>query len=182
MFQLDKLKNWAHSSITEDKNEIEIYQIFTNEINSIKNTIEEFIKEEGSDNHLLYVLHDGKLVSLSLLETLRNSLLNSKSLSIEDKIKQSSLLEESYRKNLEELKNRIIRMALRRPDNVYLSKISSSIGIINTLLKRYLHLIAIQRSGLVSLSSFDELKKLEDSITIRISELNYRITTDTMKR
>ena len=35
MFQLDKLKNWTHSSITDDKNEIEIYQIFTNEINSI---------------------------------------------------------------------------------------------------------------------------------------------------
>ena len=79
-------------------------------------------------------------------------------------------------------RSRILNMARINPDNVYLSKISSSLNIINTLLKRYLHLIAIKKSGLMSISNYNELKQLEESIIMRISELNYRITTDTMKR
>lgn len=73
-------------------------------------------------------------------------------------------------------------MALIDPYNVYLSQIASSLRVINTLLKKYLYLLAIKRSGLITISSYDELKSLEDNIKIRISELNYRITTDTMKR
>lgn len=181
MFRLNKLKNWAHSSIAHDKNEIETYQVFQDEINHINQIIEEFIKEQGTDSRLLHVLYKGSLVSLSLLETLKSSILNNNRLSLQDRIKESSLLDEAYRKGLDKVRNKIISMS-SKPDNVYLSKISSSLNIINTLLKRYLHLIAIQKSGLISISNYDELKQLEDSIKIRISELNYRITTDTMKR
>lgn len=182
MFRLNKLKNWTHSSISDDKNEIEAYQTFQNEIERIKQTSEEFIKEEGAENYLLHILYKGKLVSLSFLEILKSSILNNNRLSLEDKIRESSALEETYRKGLEELKNRIITMAIRNPNNVYLSKISSSLSIINTLLTRYRHLLAIQRSGVVNISSYSELKQLEDNILIRISELERRITIDTMKR
>ena len=179
---VSKVRNWTSSSISDDKNEIETYQVFQNEINNIKQTIEGFIKEEGSENYLLHVLYNGKLVSISFLETLKNSILNNNRLSIQDRIKESSLLDSAYRSGLEELKNRIINMARINPDNAYLSKISSSLNIINTLLKRHLHLIAIKKSGLMSISNYNELKQLEESIIMRISELNYRITTDTMKR
>lgn len=179
---IKKLNNWTHSSIPDDKQEIEVYQVFQTEIESINKTIEEFIKEEGIENYLLHILYNGRLVSLSFLETLKSSILNNNKLSIQDRIKESSLLEETYRKGLDELRNRIINMARIKPDNVYLSKISSSLEVINTLLKRYLHLTAIKRSSLMTISNYDELKRLEDNITIRISELNYRITTDTMKR
>ncbi len=178
---VSKIRNWTYSSISDDKNEIETYQVFQDEINHINQTIEEFIKEEGTDNHLLQVLYKGSLVSLSLLETLKSSILNNNRLSLQDRIKESSLLDEAYRKGLDEIRNRIIGMSIK-PDNVYLSKISSSLNIINTLLKRYLHLIAIKKSGLTTISNYDELKQLEESIIMRISELNYRITTDTMKR
>ncbi len=179
---VSKIRNWTYSSISNDKNEIETYQVFQNKINNINQTIEGFIKEEGSENYLLHVLYNGKLVSLSFLETLKNSILNNKRLSIQDRVQESSLLDSAYRSGLEELKNRIINMARINPDNVYLSKISSSLNVINTLLKRYLHLIAIKKSGLTTISNYDELKQLEESIIMRISELNYRITTDTMKR
>jgi len=59
MFRLNKLKNWAHSSIAHDKNEIETYQVFQDEINHINQIIEEFIKEQGTDNRLLHVLYKG---------------------------------------------------------------------------------------------------------------------------
>lgn len=177
-----KAINWTHSSISDDKNEIEVYQLFQTEIENINKIIEEFIKEEGRENYLLYVLYRGKLVSLSLLENLKSSVLYNNRLSIEDRVKESSILEETYHKALEELKNRIITMAIKNPHNVYLSQIASSLRVINTLLKKYLYLLAIKRSGLITISSYDELKSLEDNIKIRISELNYRITTDTMKR
>lgn len=179
---ISKINNWTHSSISDDKQELETYQVFKNEIDRIKQTSEEFIKEEGTENYLLHILYKGKLVPLSLLQTLRRTVLNSNKLSLEGRVKESSLLEEAYRMGLEELKNRILNMARINPDNVYLSKISSSLNIINTLLKRYLHLIAIKKSGLMSISNYNELKQLEESIIMRISELNYRITTDTMKR
>lgn len=182
MSWFNKAKNWAHSSISDDKSEIEVYQVFQNEIDNIKQTIEEFIKEEGAENYLLHILYKGRLVSLSFLENYRASILNNIKLSLEYKVKESTLLEEAYRKGLEELKNRIINMARISPDNVYLSKIASSLGVINALLKKYLYLAAIEKSRLTSISSYDELKMLEDNILIRISELNYRITTDTMKR
>ena len=179
---ISKINNWTHSSISDDKQELETYQVFKNEIDRIKQTSEEFIKEEGTENYMLHILYNGKLVSLSLLEMLKKSVLNNNSLSLEDRVKESYLIEGTYRNGLEELKSRIINMALMNPGNIYLKKIASSLGIINTLLKRYLHLIAIQRSGLTTISSYDELKRLEDNILIRISELNHRITTDTIKR
>ena len=178
----NKVKNWAHSSISEDKQEIETYQNFQNEIENIRKIIKEYLDTEGSEDNLLKVNYNNQLVPLNLLQTLKNSILNNKKMSIEEKVKESSLIEEFYRRAFEELENRVIRMAQVNPNNVYLSKISSSLGVINTLLKRYLYLTAIQRSGLTSISSYDELKKLEDNILIRISELDYRITTDTMKR
>ena len=37
---VSKVRNWTSSSISDDKNEIETYQVFQNEINNIKQTIE----------------------------------------------------------------------------------------------------------------------------------------------
>lgn len=182
MFRLNKLKNWAHSSISDDKHELEVYQIFQNEIDNIKKIRQEYINEEGSYDNKLQVSFKGNLVSLSVIETLKNTILNNQRLSLEERIKENTILADIYREKLKELEDRIITMALRNPENVYLSRISSSLGVINTLLKRYIHLLAIQRSGVTSINNGDDLKQLEDSILIRISEINYRITTDTMKR
>ena len=107
---ISKINNWTHSSISDDKQELETYQVFKNEIDRIKQTSEEFIKEEGTENYLLHILYKGKLVPLSLLQTLRRTVLNSNKLSLEDRVKESSLLEEAYRMGLEELKNRILNM------------------------------------------------------------------------
>lgn len=178
----NKVKNWTHSSFSDDKKEIETYQVFQAEIDNIKKTINEYIEIEGSEDDFLKIDFNNQLMPLSLLKTLKNTILNNNKLSIGDRVKRSSLLEELYCEKLEELENKIIAIALSNPSNVYLNKISSSLGVINILLKRYIYLVAIERSGLGTISNYDELKKLEDNIKIRISEINYRITTDTMKR
>lgn len=182
MFFLQKAQSWLHSSVSDDKQELEAYQTFKDELENIKRVRGEYISEEGREDYMLQVLYNGKLVPLSLLETLKNSILYNKTLSVEQKAKQSSYLEELYRESLKELESRIITMAINNPNNVYLKQISSSISTLNKLIKRYANLIAIQRSGIKTITDNDELKSLEDSILIRSSEIEQRLAIETMKR
>ncbi len=182
MFSLQKLKNWTHSSISSDKQELEIYEYFKNEIENIKKVRKSYIDEEGREDISIYTEYNGEIVPISFLKTYKESVLHDKSLDAISRARKQAMLEDMYRERLKELENRIISMAISIPDNVYLKQISSYINILNQLLRKYAYLLAIQRSGLTTISSEEDLKKLEDNILIRSSEIQKRITIDTMKR
>lgn len=182
MYIINKMKRWSRSSISDDKQELEAYQTFKNEFANIKKYQDTYLKEEGREDNRLFIPLSGELVPLHFLLTLKESVLNNKKLDAIDRAKKASQIEELHRLKLQELENKIIHMAITTPDNVYLKQISSSLSIINTLIKRYAHLMAITSSGVKTVSNRNELRALEDSILIRISEIEHRIAMDTKKR
>ena len=188
MFSLNKFKNWSHSSINDDKKELNTYQSFNDQISLIYSKIDEYIKEFGNSDERLFVNYNGKLVSMSLLNILKDSVLRDKSLSIEQRTYQSAELNRIYIEKLKELKNKIIAIAVTETDNVYLAYIHSCIQIVNGLLKEYGHLLAIQRSSIYTidnsgnLNAGEKIKILKDNIDIRSAEINSRLTIDSLSR
>ena len=176
------MKNWTRSSVTSDKNELEIYKVFSDEISNLKKLMQEYIDDKGSENRSLFVLYNNQLMPLSVLFTLKNAIIHNHNLSIEQRAQQSSMLEEVYYRSFEELHNRIIFMAISNPNDVNLKIISNEVSIINSLIRKYLHLIAIQRSGINSISNAKDLKLLEDNIIMRSSDLEQRLKMDNIKR
>ena len=188
MFKLQRLKNWAHSSIADDKSELNAYQNFQDHFSLIDSKLEEYIAEFASEDTRLLIEYNGEKMPINLLKIISESLLKSKNLSIEERAYQSAKLTRIYYEKLKQLKNRIIALAVTETDNVYLAYINSYIAIINTLLKQYAHLLAIQRSSIYSidnqgeLNAGEKLKALKDSIDIRTAEIQCRLTTADLKR
>lgn len=188
MFRLDKLKNWAQSSINDDKKELNAYQSLDDQISLIYSKIDEYINDLGSIDKRLFVEYNGNLVSVSLLNILKDTILKDKNLSIEQRAYQSAELSRIYIEKLTELKEKIIAIAVTQTDNVYLAYINSCIKIINALLKEYNYMQAIKRANISSINNSDninvgkKIKILKDQISIRISEINRRLTIDGLKR
>lgn len=188
MFGLDKLKNWSHSSINDDKKELNAYQSLNDQISLIYSKIDEYIKELGSLDERLLIDYNGNKISISLLNILKDSVLRDKKLSIEQRAYESAELNRIYIEKLIELKEKIIAMAVTQTDNAYLTYINSCIRIINALLKEYNYMIAIRRSNISFIDNSDninagkKIKILKDQIDIRTSEINKRLTIDSLKR
>lgn len=188
MFRLNKLKNWAHSSINDDKKELNAYQKFQDQFSLIDSKLEEYIAEFASEDTRLLIEYNGEKMPINLLKIIRESLLKSKSLPIEERAYQSAELTRIYYEKLKQLKNRIIALAVTETDNVYLTYIHSCIQIINNLLREYAHLLAIQRTGISKIDNFgnsnagEKIKVLKDNIEIRTAEINTRLAIDSLKR
>ena len=180
MFRLNKLKNWAHSSINDDKKELNAYQKFQDQFSLIDSKLEEYIAEFASEDTRLLIEYNGEKMPINLLK--------SKSLPIEERAYQSAELTRIYYEKLKQLKNRIIALAVTETDNVYLTYIHSCIQIINNLLREYAHLLAIQRTGISKIDNFgnsnagEKIKVLKDNIEIRTAEINTRLAIDSLKR
>ena len=188
MFRLNKLKNWAHSSINDDKKELNAYQKFQDQFSLIDSKLEEYIAEFASEDTRLLIEYNGEKMPINLLKIISESLLKSKSLPIEERAYQSAELTRIYYEKLKQLKNRIIALAVTETDNVYLTYIHSCIQIINNLLREYAHLLAIQRTGISKIDNFgnsnagEKIKVLKDNIEIRTAEINTLIAIDILKR
>ncbi len=188
MFRLQKLKNWTHSSVTDDKKELNVYQSFQDQISLINSKTEEYITELGSEDKRLLIEFNGDKIPISLLKIMSESLLKNKSLSIEERATQSAELNRLYYQKLKLLKDKIIELAVNETDNVYLTYIHSCIKIINKLLKEYSYLLAIQRAAITSidndgnLNAGEKLRVLKDNIDVRTAEINARLTIDSLKR
>ena len=188
MFRLQKIKNWMHSSVIDDKKELNIYQSFQDQISLIDSKIEEYIEDLDNDDSRLLINYNGKNMSLRMLKILSESILKDTKLSVEQRAYERAELNRIYYTELKNLKEKIIVIAVTETDNVYLAYINSYIAIINTLLKQYAHLLAIQRSSIYSidnqgeLNAGEKLKALKDSIDIRTAEIQCRLTTDDLKR
>ena len=188
MFKLNKLKNWAKSSINDDKMELEIYQKFKDQINSIKDKSNEYINEMNFTDERLFVEYEGKLVPISYLISIKQSVMQDKSLSSEERAYKSADLTYFYKLKVRELEEKIVSLALLEPNNVYLAYINSSIQILNSLMKEYVHLMAIQRSKIFKIDSTGEmtagqkLKKLKNEIDLRITEIESRLTVNSLKK
>ena len=188
MFRLQKLKNWTHSSVTDDKKELNVYQSFQDQFSLTNSKIEEYIAELGSEDQRLLIDYNGEKMPISLLKTISESLLRSRNLSAEERAHQSAELARISHEKLKELKNKIVSIAVTETDNVYLAYIHSCIKIINSLLKEYSYLLAIQKSSIYaidnssSLNAGEKMKVLKDYIDIRTTEINTRLTIDELKR
>ena len=82
MFSLRKFKNWRHTSINDDKLELDIYQIFNEQFSSIDNQFEEYLKELGNEDKRLFVKYNGNSVPINRLYNISQIILNDKDLSI----------------------------------------------------------------------------------------------------
>lgn len=188
MFKLQKLKNWTHSSINDDKKELSTYQSIQDQMSSIDSKINEYIEELGREDSRLLIEYNGENIPINILKLMSEALLRNKELSVEEKAYQSAELNLLYYKKLKELKKKIISIAITETDNVYLACINSCIKIINALLKDYSHLLAIQRSEIYSLDNSgnlnagEKMKILKDNIEVRTAEINSRLTIDSLKR
>lgn len=60
MFRLNKLKNWAHSSINDDKKELNAYQKFQDQFSLIDSKLEEYIAEFASEDTRLLIEYNGR--------------------------------------------------------------------------------------------------------------------------
>ncbi len=188
MFNLQRLKNWAHSSIEFDKSELNTYQNFQDQISLIDGKIEEYITELGREDKRLLVEYNDEKIPIDLLKLLSETILKNKELSIQQRAHESAKLNRIYLEQLKQLKNKIIALAVSKTDNVYLTYIHSCIQIINVLLREYAHLLAIQRAGISkidnsgNLNAGEKIKILKDNIKIRSAEINLRLATDGLKR
>lgn len=188
MFKLHKLKNWAHSSISDDKKELNAYQSFQDQFSLIDSKIEEYINELAGEDARLLIEYNGEKMPVNLLKIMSESLLKSRNLSTEERAYQSAELTRIYYEKLKQLKNKIIALAVTETDNVYLAYIHSCITIINSLLKEYSHLLAVQKSSIYTinnsgnLNAGEKIKVLKDNIEIRTAEINTRLATDSLKR
>lgn len=188
MFKLQRLKNWTHSSVTDDKSELDAYQIFQDQFSSLNSKIEEYISELGYEDERLLIDYNGEKIPLETLKTLGKSILKDNSLNIQQRVLKSEELNRMYYEKLKELKDKITALAINETDNVYLAYINSCIHIINALLKRYAHLLAIQKSTISSIDNSDNLnagekiRVLKDNIDIRTSEINTRLSLENLKR
>lgn len=188
MFRLQKIKNWMHSSVIDDKKELNVYQSFQDQISSINTKIEAYIAELGNDDSRLLINYNGKNISLGMLKILSESILKDIKLSVDQRAYESAELNRIYYEELKKLKEKIIAIAVTETDNVYLAYINSYIQVINRLLKEYSNLLAIQRSSIYSidnqgeLNAGEKLKTLKDNIDIRTAEIQCRLTTDDLKR
>lgn len=181
MFSLQKLINWTHSSVVSDKRELNIYQLFKDQFNSIQNKTEEYIKDCGYDDINLLVNYNGKAVSLMYLNSFKDSLLNDKTLSTEERAIKVAEMQKICHIKLKELEARIIPLAIANPNNIYLAHIKSSIDILNSMLKEYVSLLAIERCGVRAINGSDaskKLKTLKDAIDIRIVEIEGRLSLE----
>ena len=188
MFKLQKLKNWTHSSVNDDRNELNIYQSFQDQFSSINSKIEEYIEEVGREDSRLLIDYNGQKMTLEMLKILSESVMRNKDLSVQERAFQSAELSRAYHENLKLLKEKIISLAVIAKDNVYLAYINSYIQIINAMLKEYAYLLAVQRSGVRSIDNTGELNagqkigKLKDNIDIRTAEINSRLSLENCKR
>ena len=188
MFSLNKLKNWAKSSISDDKIELEVYQKLMDQINGIKGKADEYINEMNYTDERLYVEYEGKLVPISYLLSLKQSVMQDKTLKPEERAYKSANLTYFYNLKVKELEEKIVNLALLEPNNVYLAYINSSIQILNSLIKEYVYLMAMQRSQIFKIDNTGDmtagqkLKKLKNEIDIRISEIESRLTIESLKR
>ena len=182
MFNLQRLKNWTKSSINDDKKEIEIYQLFQDQFNLIKYKTEEYISECGYEDKRLFIEYNNELISLSLLNTLKESSLKNNKLSIQERAKLAAELTNFYNQKLKEIEAKIIELSFTEKDNIYLITISSYVQILNNLLKKYIGLLAIQRSGVKYINSREEIQKLKDSIEIRTAEIQTRLSLEEISK
>ncbi len=188
MFKLNKLKNWTKSSINDDKMELEIYQKFKDQIFSIKDKADEYINEMNYTDERLYVEYEGKLVPISYLLSLKQSVMQDKILKPEERAYKSANLTYFYDLKVRELEEKIVNLSLLEPNNVYLAYINSSIQILNSLIKEYVYLMAIQRSQIFkidntgNMTAGQKLNKLKNEIDLRITEIENRLTIDNLKR
>lgn len=188
MFNSQRLKNWTKSSVNDDKKELEVYQLFKDQIYSIEEKIKEYISEFGYDDNRLKIEYNGMLVTLDFLLTLKDSTFKNKDLSVQDRAKQASDLTYLYNQKLKELESKIIELSLIYKDNVYLITISSYIKIVNSLLAQYASLTAIKNSSVQvidnngELTAADKIKRLKDCIDIRIAEIESRLAIEEMRR
>lgn len=176
-----KAKDWTQSSVVDDKRELTAYQYFVNEFENIDKKVLEYINEEGYSDKRLYVDMGGRLVSISTLESLKDIYKQDTSLSVNERAIKVATLNNMYNKALEDLKNRIINMAVSCRDNIYLVTIATSIVTLNALINEYAYMQAIQKSGVKVIDGGDaavKLKSLKNSIEIRIMEINSRITIE----
>ena len=188
MFRLQRLKNWAHSSIASDKQELNAYQSFLDQFSLIDSKIEEYLSELGMDDRRLFVDYNGKEIPINFLKIMSESTLKDKNLSSVERACQSAELIRIYYEKLKQLKNKIISIAVNETDNIYLIYINSCINIINSLLKEYAHLLAVQRSGIYSINNIgnhnagEKIKNLKDNIEIRTAEINSRLTMENLRK
>ena len=150
--------------------------------------IEEYINELAGEDARLLIEYNGEKMPVNLLKIMSESLLKSRNLSTEERAYQSAELTRIYYEKLKQLKNKIIALAVTETDNVYLAYIHSCITIINSLLKEYSHLLAVQKSSMYTinnsgnLNAGEKIKVLKDNIEIRTAEINTRLATDSLKR
>lgn len=188
MFSLRKFKDWRHTSINDDKLELDIYQIFNEQFSSIDNQFEEYLKELGNEDKRLFVKYNGNSVPINRLYNISQIILNDKDLSIKERAYQSAELYRLYLLELKNLKEKIITLSVANKDNVYLSCINSCVGVLNKLLQKYSYLLAVQRSDIYSIDNHGDLnagkkiKKLKDNIEIRSNEIKCRLTLDDLER
>lgn len=187
MFSLQRAKNWTRSSVSDDKKELTIYQSFQDQFSSIKNKADEYIRECSYFDSRLFIDYNGKQVSIDFISSLKNTISLEKSLSVEERAIKVAELTRFYNQKLKEIEERIISLSLVQQDNVYLSYIASCIKIINSLLKEYGYLLAVQKSGVQNINSIGEpagvkLKKLQDEIELRITEINSRLTIENIRK
>lgn len=188
MFRLQKLKNWAHSSVADDKKELNAYQSIQDQILAIYSKIDEYLKEKSYEDERIQVDYNGEKIPVNVLNTLSQSILSNKDLTTVQKAKKSAELTKLYYEKLKRLREKIIALAVTEKDNIYLVYINSCIQIINSLLKEYSYLLAIQRSSIYKidnqgeLNAGEKLKALKDSIEIRTAEINSRLALDNLKR
>lgn len=181
MFNLQRLKNWTKSSVNDDKKELEIYQLFQDQFNSIKNKSDEYISELGYTDRRLFVNFNGEAVPLSVIDAIKDSIPKNKNLSIQEKAHQVAELSNFYYQKLKEIESRIIDISIKESDNAYLITIANNIKLLNKLLMEYSYLLAIQRSGVKKIESpntYEKIKQLKDSIEIRIAEIQTRLITE----
>ena len=188
MFRLEKLKNWAHSSVADDKKELNVYQSFQDQFLAINSKIDDYLNEKSYEDERIQVDYNGKKIPINLLKTLSQSILSNKDLTTIQKAQKSAELTKLYYEKLRQLSEKIITLAVTEKDNVYLVYINSCIQIINSLLNEYSYLLAIQRSSIYQidnqgeLNAGEKLKVLKDNIEIRTAEINSRLALDRLKR
>ena len=187
MFNLEKAKNWTKSSVADNKNEQIIYQKFQDQITSIENKIKEYIKDQGYQDVRLYIKFKDRLLSIPYLEAIIQSVKDDNNLSPQNRAFKVATITNFYNQQLQELSKKIISISLTERDNVYLAYIHESLMIINSLLKEYAYLPAIQRSKVYQINNQesnagDKIKKLKDAIELRLVEIEHRLTVEETKR
>ena len=188
MFLLKRISNWSKSSVTDDKQEQLAYQKFQDQFTNIKNKSEEYLQESGYTDSRLYVEYKGKMVPISYISALIESLKTNRFMSVNERALEVANTTNLYNQKLKEIEYRIIDLAVQNPNNIYLAYISKSIEILNSLLKQYAYLLAVQRSGVNhidnngALKASQKIKALKDEIEIRLVQIESRLTLEDNRR